>query len=372
MKLRVGFFFSYLEVGGAERLVQNLAPALALKGIDSYFLCLYTAGSIGTQLREAGFPVEVLGCRSRFDWRIARWLSEWLHANRIQILYTIDSPLPMAWAGLARRRGWVERYCIGYHSHVRIGRLWQRYLAERIALPVADRVIALSDSHRRALQARYHLPNSRLVVIPNGVDTHFLKPPDSPSACKQQLGFDPSTPLVSIVAQLRPEKNHRLFIEAARRVHPSDPQARFLIVGSGPLREELEAQVKKLQAEGYVHFLGLRQDLPLIWGASDIGVLCSSTEALPISLIEAGACGVPAVATRVGGIEEVIQHERTGLLVPPADPQALAAAILSLLADPVKRAELGERFLHTVRERFSMEHAIESYAALFHSLLTNG
>ncbi|MBZ0304773.1 MAG: glycosyltransferase, partial [Anaerolineae bacterium] len=156
---------------------------------------------------------------------------------------------------------------------------------------------------------------------------------------------------------------HAVCIEAARQV----PEAQFLLVGDGELRPQLEQQAHDLKDR--VHFLGQRLDIPDILQASDIFILPSEMEALPTVLIEAGAVGLPCIASDVGGIPEIIQDGKTGLLVPPHDATALANALRKLIQQPEKMRQMGQQALETVREQFDLLHQVRATMNLYERLI---
>jgi glycosyltransferase involved in cell wall biosynthesis len=144
------------------------------------------------------------------------------------------------------------------------------------------------------------------------------------------------------VASFKHHKGHRYLLDAAKRVRRAIPEVRFVLVGRGPLEPELRRQASELGLDGTLVFAGYRADAPRVASAFDLFVLSSVYEGLSIALVEAMALGLPAVVTAVGGLPEVVEHGQQGLVVQPADPGAIADAVLSLLADPGRRQRLGE------------------------------
>ena len=150
------------------------------------------------------------------------------------------------------------------------------------------------------------MPANRVRVIPNGVDTDRYRPAKADAKLRQQLGIPRTAPLAGIVAVLRPEKNHEMFLRVAAQVHEEVPEAHFLVIGDGPRRAELEALSAELGLSQCVHFLGKRPDVPELLNLLDVFVLTSRMEANPVSILEALATGKPVVATRVGSIPETV------------------------------------------------------------------
>jgi glycosyltransferase involved in cell wall biosynthesis len=210
-------------------------------------------------------------------------------------------------------------------------------------------------------------PASKVVVITNGVDVQKFSPSPDAAAIRRELGLGETVPVVGIVAALRPEKNHELFLEAARRVAVELPDAKFLILGDGPRRELLVRRASELGVAAHVHFLGSRGDVPRILTAMDVFALTSHIEANPVSILEAMSVGRPVVSTNVGSIHEVIAHGRTGYLVPAGNVEELAKNILALLQNPLSRVAMGDAARRAVVERWSVEAMVRGYEDLIES-----
>jgi len=164
--------------------------------------------------------------------------------------------------------------------------------------------------------------------------------------------------VVGIVAVLRPEKDHVSLLRAARTVVDELPRARFLIIGDGPTRPQLEALCTELQLTPNVHFAGSRDDVARLLPAIDVFVLTSTSECFPISVLEAMACARPAVCSAVGGIPEVIKDGETGYLVPPKNPPQLAARLVNLLRDPQTARRMGTAARARVEAEFDLDCSI--------------
>ena len=171
------------------------------------------------------------------------------------------------------------------------------------------------------------------------------------------------------VANLRPEKNHETLIAAAAILQAAHPGVRFQVVGDGSRRCELEALTRARGVERIVEFLGHRDDVPELLAAADLFVLPSRSEAFPNGAIEAMAAGLPVVASDVGGLHDLIEHDRTGVLVPPADPEALGAATGALMARPERARAIGDAARAEVRRRYSFERMVDAFDSLYQSAL---
>lgn len=230
--------------------------------------------------------------------------------------------------------------------------------------PLTDYFIAVAPPHARYLAEKEGCPAAKVRVIPNGVDTSrfYSLPPDP--ALRRDLGLPVGAPVATIVAALRPEKNHSLFLRAAALVKAELPTAHFLVVGDGALRPALEAETRGLGLEAAVHFLGTRADVPEILGLTNVVVLSSHMEANPVSILEALACERPVVATRVGSVGETVHDDVTGYLATPGDEGELAAGMLRILTDKDLAARLGRAGRDLVVNHWSLERMVWGYEDL--------
>jgi L-malate glycosyltransferase len=226
-----------------------------------------------------------------------------------------------------------------------------------------DCFICASDAIRQMVIAD-GVPASHAVTIHEGID--LARAAAAPPAdLHAELWLPHHAPIVGNVAALVPHKGQRHLIEAAAIVVRQVPDARFVIAGEGELRPQLERQIKDRHLEKHVFLAGFRPDVLSVHKAFDIFVMSSVTEGLGTSLLDAMACGKPIVATAAGGIPEVVADRETGLLVPPRDDEALAAAIVTLLRDERLRRAMGDAGERRARERFSSERMVVDTLKLY-------
>jgi glycosyltransferase involved in cell wall biosynthesis len=239
----------------------------------------------------------------------------------------------------------------------------------RFLAPLAQKHIAVSDMVRQIEIENTRVPPAKVLTIYNGIDpTPFAQPIDR-TATRQQWGISPDAPLVGMVARLTPAKGLPILLKAFAIVHANLPTARLLLVGTGELESDLMAQTNALDLQNVVIFAGLRKDVPAFLACLDLFVLSSLWEGFPNVLLEAMSAGLPAVATTVGGTPELVLDGETGLLVPPADAEKLAHAILSLLQNPEQRKKMGEAGLARVKEKFSIGNMVQQTESLYDTLL---
>ena len=262
-----------------------------------------------------------------------------------------------------------------YHGHVLRGyfsRDRTRIFAgvERTLARWTDCLLAVSETVRPELLALGVGAPERFRVVPLGLDlTRFERVDAERGALLGELGLPAETPMVTIVARLVPIKAHEVFLRAARLVLETHPTSRFLVVGDGERRAALEVLTAELGLGAYVRFLGWRRDLERIYADSTVVALTSRNEGSPVSLIEAMAAGRPVVATRVGGVPDLVADGVTGRLVPPDDPAALADALAALLRDPERRRALGAAGRARVVPAFAAARLVEDVDALYTELL---
>jgi glycosyltransferase involved in cell wall biosynthesis len=263
-----------------------------------------------------------------------------------------------------------------YHGHVLHGYYgpltdWFLRSMERTLAFITDQIITVSEQVKRELVSYAVAPPSKIAVIPLGFDLQpFLACQDHRGQFRHELGIPDGARLVAIVGRLYPIKNHRLFLDAAACVAIQEPSTRFVIVGDGVLRPAMQQHAHELGIADRVIFTGWRRDLPRVYADTDILVVSSNNEGTPVAAIEAMAAGRPVVATRVGGLPDLIAEGETGLLIPPKDPHGLATAILCLLQDPETAWRMGQAGQAKVRERFSLQRLLTDMEQCYHQLLT--
>lgn len=363
--LRVMFVITSMPVGGAETLLVNLLDGFDRRRIDPQVVCLKEPGPLGEAIVDRVTLHSHL-TRGKYDLGVLPRLARLMARERIDAVITVGAGDKMFWGRLAARLAGVPVVCSALHSTGwpdGLGRL------NRILTRWTDGFIAVADDHRRHLVDVERLPAESVHVIRNGVDCERFRP--SGSACQDvagRLGLAAGTPLIGIVAALREEKNHEMFVDVAaelsRRGHP----AHYLIIGDGPRRELIRRRIEACGLSQRVHLLGTRQDTAALLAALDVFLLCSHNEASPVSILEALACQVPVVSTRVGSIAETVRLGQTGYLVPPGDTAAMVQRVEALLADAGERARLGAAGRSWVLRTGSLQSMLRGYTDLIERL----
>ena len=226
-----------------------------------------------------------------------------------------------------------------------------------------DCFVAASEAIRRMLVAD-GIPSARTVTVHEGIDVEHAAAAERVNL-HEALWLPHHAPVVGNVAALVPHKGQRYLIEAAHLVVQEVPDARFVILGEGELREQLQRQVHEHRLEKHVLLPGFRTDILGCIKGFDLFVMSSVTEGLGTSLLDAMACGKAIVATSAGGIPEVVEDDVTGTLVPPRDPRAMAGAIVALLSDAGRRRAMADAGLARVRARFTVERMVAATASVY-------
>jgi glycosyltransferase involved in cell wall biosynthesis len=362
--LRVMFMQTDMRIGGAEMVTANIIRRMDRSRFSPELCCLKGLGEIGESLADE-VPVYHDLLRNKYDLRVLPRLISLLRRRKIDAVVTVGAGDKMFWGRIAARRLGLPVIISALHSTGwpdGVGRL------NRMLTPITDAFIAVAASHGQYLSEHEGFPTDRVAVIPNGVDTEKYAPVYDVAAVRRELLFDADAPIVGIVAALRPEKNHELFLEMARRVVRQLPAARFLIVGDGLRRADLERRTAEMGLASNVLYLGSRNDVPRLLAAMDVFALTSHNEANPISILEAMSVGRPVAATNVGSIHEAVSDGETGYLVPAGDANQLADRVLSLLTDRPQRLAMGDAARQAVIDRWSIESMVSGYEQLIESI----
>jgi len=359
--LRLLLVVDSLEVGGAERHVVDLATALHRKGYGVEVACS-VSGGLSEPLEVAGVPVWPLTRRlvkRRVSLAYARGIRKLLRERSFDLVHA--HIFASAVAAAIATRGTGVPLVVTEHTEAS----WQTWRARWVSQWVhrrAERVIAVSTPIERRLIERDGITPKLVTLIPNAVIPASDDPPEVAGTLPD--GWLERS-LIGVIARLQPEKGVANFLEAAARVSRISPEARFVVVGDGPLREELLGFAKRGALRERVRFLGYRADARALVGLLDVLVVPSLTEGSPLIVLEAMAAGVPVVASAVGGIPDQVRHGEEGLLVPPDDPDALAETLGTLLRNPTRARRLGEAGRRRAGNEFCHDTLVSRIEAIY-------
>ncbi len=367
--IRVLHLITELSSGGAQTLLRDLTTLLDGERYAHRVACLYQGDTpLARELAGRGVPVTDLRLSGRWPFPALWRLYRLLRRERPQIVHGWLFHANLVVRLVARLAG-VPVVVTSRHSIAVGGRARERLLAATTWLD--DGVVAVSEAVRRAEIDAAGAPPGKVHVIRNSVAMEIFADPSGERRrrTRQALGVDDGTLLVGSVGRMHPVKGFDLLIDAFARVRERLPHSLLVLAGDGAIRRELEQQVQERGLAKSVRFLGDRRDVPDLLAAFDLFVLASRQEAFGIVLTEAMAAQRPVVATAVGGTPEVVLDGETGLLVPPEDPAALAAAIERLLGDEPLRDRLVQAAYARVCEHFSAAKAVAAYERIYSELL---
>lgn len=366
---------------GAEVFARDLAVALRRLGHEVTTVYLYRAetssgeallddvGSIHLDARERSIAERLLGLSPRLVRALRRTLSE-LDPDVVQA----NGGNTLKYAGRARRPGarWKLLYRNIGDPRVWLGRARERFYYRYWIGPRLDGIAAISARTVEPLLEIYG-PGPALAVLPTGVDTESFVPSRRRAAVRRGHETPPDVPVAIAAASLTPEKRVDRLLRSFALARAKSPDLHLWIAGDGPLRGELESLARDLGIAPFVRFLGLRTELADDLAAADLAVLTSDTEGVPGALLEAASLGLPAVATRVGGVPDCVSDGETGLLVRPGDEPVLTAALGNALAelanDGERRRNLGAAARRRVEREFSLPSIARGYVALYRRML---
>jgi glycosyltransferase involved in cell wall biosynthesis len=346
--------------GGAQESYTGLLLRLDRAKYEVRALSL-SSGSAVQRLRRLGLEVEVLD--EPDDEAAVRELAAWLRREEIDLVHAHMYRAEVVGTRAALAAGTPVVMATVHSSRVRSG----EDVATLAALsPAMDRLIVPSKSIL-AKVASEGRGGAAFTIIPNGIDLSRFAVPAPPCSLRDDYGIPCEDALIGVVARLEAEKGHTHLIAAMPSVLAAAPRTWLAIVGEGSQGEALRAQAAALPAavSDRIVFTGRRDDISAITAELDIAVLPSLREAQGISILEAMARRKPVVATTVGGIPEVVADGVSGLLVPPADPSALADALIRLARSPSLRQRLGDAGYEIVAERFSIDAQVHRIEALY-------
>lgn len=350
-----------LSFGGAENMVATLGRLAQSVGLEVEVASL--AGPTGERalwrpvLERAGLRLHFLSIPRLLHPGAVPTIARVVRESRCDVVHAHLGYAVTLTPAAARLVG--RRTLCTFH-HVPRPESGREAIREPLSIAAANRsagVVCVSRASLEGFAARYRVRRRKWGVLHNGVDlVRFAPAPGpGPAAPPADLGIPPGVPVVSLVAHLRHEKGHPEAIDAWPEVLRSVPEARLLIVGDGPMEAQLRKRVTQLGLQHRVHFAGVRRDIPAVLRGTSVALLPTHIEALPTALIEAAGCGVPAVATWVGGVPEVVEDGVTGLLFERGDAAAIPRAVVSLLTDEARRAGMGRAARARAEEHFDAE-----------------
>lgn len=361
-------------LGGAERVLLRTTRLLLERG----YRCSVVTFEGDPRFRDIRPPFDcpfyVFPLRRTYDAnaiRVGLKLRRFIRSEQVDIAHTFFSTSDL-WGGFIAKSARCP-VLISSRRDMGIERSFKHQVAYRLIGGLFDQVQAVSEQVRIQTIAQDRISAAKVVTLHNGVDLDEIRK-TVPSRVRKILGVESAAPLIVSVGNIRPVKGFDVMLEAAAKVCRRFPRAIFAIVG-GIYDQEyyqwLKQQITTLKLQDNVRFLGYTENaVPLLKGC-DIYCQCSRSEGLPNSVLEAMACGLPCVATAVGGTPEVIAHQRNGLLVSSDDPNSCAEQILDLLEDPASRRRLGQAAERTIAENFTSRIMVDRLIKYYEEILAS-
>ena len=360
------FINSSLGMGGIETLLLELCRDMKESGCYEPGICIFeTEGVLQDEYEALGVPVHIIPKQNGLDYSLPLKIRKLIRQESYDLVHVHNQ---MSWlyggsgAILARRP-------LVYTEHTSLEKFSpaQQRKLKTVLSWIGRKTLQVTTVAKHlipSLEKDLGIPSERITNIYNGIDpTPYRIEVDRAQKLKE-LGLPEDSKVVGIVASLTEAKDHVTLLRAFSRVLESVPAAQLLVAGQGPLKDQIIAETESLGIEEHVHFLGVRRDIPELLQLFDIFTLSSLIEGLPISLLEAMASSCPIVATRIPGVDELVD-ENSGILVPHSNPEELAAALSRVLLDDELARDLGNGGRQRILDEFSFEGMIQAYISCY-------
>jgi sugar transferase (PEP-CTERM/EpsH1 system associated) len=362
-KIKIAHVTGWLHWGGKENGVVNLVNGLDPAIFENYIFTYVRGGALARRIDPARCRLIELGDKLGGDYRLYFKLAREFRRHRIHIAHTHSWATAMEGI-IGAKMARVPLLIHGEHGTMKTDTMLHIHIQRRL-WRAADQVLSVSEVLRENLHKKFDFPKERIRVVTNGVDLSRFALSRNGVDYKARLGLPANALVFGAIGRVVPVKAYPTLLQAAKLVFHEIPQAHLVLVGDGPLLDELVQLANDYDIMNRIHFLGARKDVPEILRALDIYVLSSESEGMSNTILEAMACGRAVVATAVGGNPELVVDGETGLLVPPNDPQAMAAAITKLLHAPERCQQMGRLGRRRVEEKFSLEVMVRNYANVY-------
>jgi len=366
--IKVAYLASVMDNrGGAERVNFQVLTRLDRAQFQPSAIFVKRAGEFGRQLCDYGVQVHELGGKTRTQFfGLLQATLHHLRKSPVDILFTGEDRICMTLAALAKRLRIVPRYILCFHNTRPpwgIGKILHPF-----SVRSADAFMLLSQCNLQFWRRHYSMPDGKVYIIPNGIPLDDVGPLPADERVQRRCayGLQPEGFLVGLVTFFKEFKNLPGFVEVARRVIDAGVSAQFVLAGDGPDRPRVEAAIDRLQMRSYIVLPGAVPNARDWYPLFDVALMTSSSsEAFPLTLIEAMAAGLPVVATDVAGIPDIVAHGETGFLAPPTELDKLAQYVVQLARDPELRQRMGSAGRQRALAEFDVKVMVERYAQMF-------
>lgn len=357
-------------VDGPGRTILEIAEGLNRAGFRYLIGAMVREGEANAYADEArrrGLEVVTIVERSALDRRVLQQVADIIQRYRVSIVHAHEFRSD-AIALLCARRGLRHVTTVhGWIANDIKGRIYRAL--DKLIVRGFDRVVVVSERIKRQLR-QWGVPAGKLVVVPNALMIHEYRPNRADRVLRDELGIGAEEIVIANIGRLSAEKGQDLFLRAASLLAAQHRSLRFLLIGIGPEEGPLRRLATELGIDDRVMFVGYRNDMKRAYNSIDLVVQSSHTEGMPNVVLEALLMGVPVIATDVGGTGEIMEHERSGVLIPPGEVAALATQMQAFLAERARFAEMARAGGERVRRDFDSLKRIERMKRLYRQLLT--
>lgn len=361
-KINILHLIQGLELGGLEKVTLSLIEGLDKNRYSCSVCCFDSLGELAKKI-NGNTKIFFLKRKQGIDYLYPFKLAGLLKKEKIQVLHLHNSTA-FFYGVIAGRIARVPSIVYTEHARDITPNLKVR-IADKLLSFFTDKIIVVADNLKSNLIKNEKFNEKKISVINNGINPVIYSAGSVRSAVRRMLEIGESANVIGIVARLDPIKNHESLLKAMKRIVSVMPDTMLLIIGDGPIRIELKMIATSLMLDSNVKFLGMRTDIPDLLSAMDVFVLCSKSEGLSVTLLEAMAAGKAVVATSVGGNSELIEHGINGMLVQPNDENSLAEAILACLIDKAGALAMGAAASQKVAENFTLDIMIRKYEKVY-------
>ncbi|MBS0169848.1 MAG: glycosyltransferase family 4 protein [Nitrospira sp.] len=347
--------------GGAERVISNLSASLNPSRYRA-ILCLFRPGWIQAHTESRGVRTYVIPTHGMFDWRWGLRFKKLLKDEHVDVIHAHEFDANVQGSFVSALTGIPLVATVHGKNY-----FWEKF-RRRLAYRWVSRratMVAVSENLKHFIVDKVGVDSRDVKVVYNGVN---VLPPCSPAdieQCRKELDLPTGNQIVGVVGNLYPVKGHQYLIAAIPTILAKCPKTTFVFAGRGQLEAELKEQAHQLGIDGYVRFLGLRQDIPQILALLDVFVLPSLSEGLSMAILEAMVAGKPVIATDVGGNPELVEDGVTGYLVPSQNSQALADRVIALLTEKGHALQFGKTGQLRAQGQFSLQTMVQNYQSLY-------
>lgn len=357
-----------LEIGGLEMFVKKFITGLAGEYNQSV-LCLDKKGIWGHEIEAGGKEVFLIRRKQNgTDWFLPFKIASLLKRKNVDIIHTHNFT-PNFYGVISAKLAGVPVVINTQHNSRFFPCKTLRRLGFKATSMLTSKIACVSQTAQKSLVNLGRINSSKIEIIINGIDCNELSPSPNRQVLAKLIPEPEKDKIIGIVGRLSPEKDHKTLLKAFAIIQNKLTNVKLIIVGDGNTKQDLEKTVKEMQLDKKVFFLGARTDVRLLLNSFDLFVLSSITEGVSLALLEAMACGLPVVATNVGGNSEIVQDGESGIIVPAQNHRKLSDAILEILSSKQVAAKMGQVGRKRVLEKFSMTSMLKNYRTLYENSL---